>query len=112
MERRPCRRIRVADGELEQSLVNGHLRARRAVDDLDGGRGIDDAEPDPPEGAAGTFRLWITNGAVTKYELKLTANTAPGGRGGSYSETRAIELSGVGSTRVEVPEAAKRRLGG
>jgi hypothetical protein len=65
----------------------------------------------PPEGAAGTFRLWIKDGAITKYEVKLTARTAPGGRGGSYSETRTVEISGIGSTKVEVPEAAKRRLG-
>jgi hypothetical protein len=65
----------------------------------------------PPEGAAGTFRLWIKDGAITKYELKLTASTAPGGRGGSYTETRTVEISGIGSTKVEIPEAAKRRLG-
>ena len=67
----------------------------------------------PPKGSAGTFRLWIKDGAVTKYELKLTAETTPSGASvnGGFSETITVDLSNVGSTKFEVPDAAKRKLG-
>ena len=68
----------------------------------------------PPEGATGTFRLWIKDGMVTKYELQLSAKTAPGGRSvrGGFSETITVVLTDIGSTPLNVPEAAKRRLTG
>jgi len=66
----------------------------------------------PPEGATGTFRLWIKDGIVTKYELKLSAKTAPGGHAvkGGFSETITVELKDAGTTTVEVPDAAKKQL--
>ncbi len=68
----------------------------------------------PPEGATGTFRLWIKDGMVTKYELHLSAKTAPGGRAvrGGFSETTTVVLTDIGSTPFNVPEAAKRKLTG
>ncbi|HWA08269.1 MAG TPA: hypothetical protein VG838_02265 [Opitutaceae bacterium] len=68
----------------------------------------------PPEGAAGTFRLWIKDGVVTKYELSLSARTAPGGKTarGGFSETTTVILSDVGSSHVDVPDAARRKLNG
>jgi hypothetical protein len=66
-----------------------------------------------PDNSTGTFRLWITDGAVTKYELKLTADQAPAGTNlkGSFSETITVELTDIGTTTVEVPAAAKLKLG-
>jgi hypothetical protein len=68
----------------------------------------------PPEDAKGTFRLWISDGMVTKYEVKISAKTAPGGRtvSGGFSETITVEFKNVGSTTFDVPDAAKHRLGG
>ncbi len=68
----------------------------------------------PPEEATGTFQLWIKDGAVTKYEVKVSAKTGPGGRAvsGGFSETITVEFKNVGSTTFDVPDAAKRRLGG
>ena len=67
----------------------------------------------PPDKAAGTFRLWIKDGTVIKYELKLTAETGPGGTSikGGLSETITVELTDIGTTRVDVPAAAKLKLG-
>jgi hypothetical protein len=67
----------------------------------------------PPDKAAGTFRLWIKDGMVTKYELKLTAETGPGGAmvKGGLSETITVEITDVGTTNVKVPPAAKLKLG-
>jgi hypothetical protein len=66
-----------------------------------------------PENSAGTFRLWIADGTVTKYELKLTADKGPGNTPakGSFAETVTVEITDVGKTVVEVPDAAKTKLG-
>lgn len=68
----------------------------------------------PPEEGKGTFRLWIKDGMVTKYEVKLSGKTAPGGRtvSGGFAETITVEFKNVGTTTFEVPDAAKHRLGG
>jgi hypothetical protein len=66
----------------------------------------------PPDKAAGTFRLWIKDGAVTKYELKMTAETGPGGATikGGLAKTITVELTDIGATTVTVPPAAKLKL--
>jgi len=68
----------------------------------------------PPAGATGTFRLWLKDGAVTKYEVHLSAKTAPSGRTvkGGFTETITVDLKDVGTTTFEVPAAAKQRLNG
>jgi len=98
------------DVHLENGVVSGKL-TQSAADLLLVPPG---SSQRPPEGSAGTFRLWIKDGAVTKYELKLTAETTPNGArvNGGFSETSTVDLSNVGSTNVEVPDAAKRKLGG
>jgi hypothetical protein len=66
----------------------------------------------PPDNAGGTFRLWLKDGAVTKYELKLKADNGPGGVAvaGGINQTITVELTDIGTTQVEVPAAAKLKL--
>ena len=66
----------------------------------------------PPDRAEGTFRLWLRDGAVTKYELKLKADNGPGGVivSGGINETITVELTDIGTTQVDVPPAAKIKL--
>jgi len=66
-----------------------------------------------PDGSTGTFRLWIKDGAVTKYELKLSADEPPAGFGGKgkFSATITVELSDVDATVVDVPVVARQKLG-
>jgi hypothetical protein len=66
----------------------------------------------PPKNSAGTFRLWIKDGAVTKYELKLTADSAPDStKPGAFTQTASVELADLNMTKVDVPPAAKKKLG-
>ncbi len=67
----------------------------------------------PPDKAAGTFRLWIKDGAVTKYELKLAAESGLGGATikGGLTETITVEVTDIDNTAVDVPPAAKLKLG-
>jgi hypothetical protein len=98
-----------ADMHVEDGVVNGKL-TEWGADLLLQPPGWMQA---PPDKAAGTFRLWIKDGAVTKYELKLTAETGPGGASikGGLAETITVEVTDVGTTKVDVPPAAKLKLG-
>lgn len=68
-----------------------------------------------PLAASGTFRLWLKDGALTKYEVKLQGRLAVS-TGGSRREvdvrqTATTVVRDVGTTTFEVPEAAKKKLG-
>jgi hypothetical protein len=68
-----------------------------------------------PLKATGTFRLWIKDGALVKYEVKLEGTIAVEIRGDRHEivvhQTATTTLSGVGVTKVEVPDEAIKKLG-
>lgn len=69
-----------------------------------------------PLTAAGTFRLWVRDGALVKYELKLTGTLAvetPNTRREvTVHQTSTTELKAVGTTTFVVPAEARQKLGG
>lgn len=69
-----------------------------------------------PRRAAGTVRLWVKNGVLQKYETRLQGTLVVDGRDGrrevTVNQTATTTLGDVGSTKVEVPEDARKKLGG
>lgn len=68
-----------------------------------------------PLAANGAFRLWVTEGALTTYEVKLDGRLAVTTNGGRQEvevhQTATTELKNVGTTNFEVPIEAKKKLG-
>jgi len=68
-----------------------------------------------PLKGAGTFRLWVKDGALVKYELKLEGTLAVNANGTrrevEVHQTATTELKNVGTTKFDVPEEARKRLG-
>lgn len=68
-----------------------------------------------PLQAAGTFRLWVVNGALVKYEVRLEGTLAVMANGTrrevSVHQTATTQLRDVGTTTFEVPDEAKKKLG-
>ncbi|HEX2853017.1 MAG TPA: hypothetical protein VHO24_07260 [Opitutaceae bacterium] len=68
-----------------------------------------------PLRASGTFRLWIKEGALVKYEIQLTGTIAVGAgsnrREISLRQTSNTSITKINQTTFEVPEEAKRKLG-
>ena len=68
-----------------------------------------------PQRAGGTFRLWMKDGELVKYQVtlegKLSVTMRDGRREVDVHQTTITTLRDVGSTTVEVPEAAKKKLG-
>ena len=68
-----------------------------------------------PLTASGTFRLWIKDGVLVKYELKLTGTLAVMTNGSrrevEVHQTATTELKDVGTTTLDIPDEAKKKLG-
>jgi hypothetical protein len=69
-----------------------------------------------PLRAAGTFRLWVREGALVKYETRLQGVIAVEERGVrrevAVNQTALTALTDVGTAKVEVPAEVRKKLGG
>ena len=67
-----------------------------------------------PQRAAGTFKLWLRDGMVSKYQVKLqgilTVDTPNGRRHVAVNQTTHTILKDIGTTKFEVPEQARVKL--
>jgi hypothetical protein len=60
---------------------------------------------------SGTARFWMNkDGSLTKYAVSIRVQGRIGGADIDGTMTKTVTLSGVGSTKVAVPEAARKAL--
>ncbi len=72
-----------------------------------------DAPPAPEiKDPKGTVTITISNGAITKLEQHLTGSMSFNGNDIARDTTTTTEIKDVGSTKVDVPDAAKAKLAG
>ncbi|MSU53952.1 MAG: hypothetical protein EXS41_11280 [Opitutaceae bacterium] len=68
-----------------------------------------------PLKASGTFRLWVTNGSLEKYELRLdgtlSVETPSARRQVEVHQKSTTEIKAIGTTNFDVPEEARKKLG-
>ena len=60
--------------------------------------------------AKGSAKFWIKDGVLAKYEFKVTGSMNFNGNDIDVDRTTTVEIKDVGSTKVEVPEGAKKKL--
>ena len=60
--------------------------------------------------AKGSAKFWIKDGVLSKYEYKVTGSMNFNGNDIDVDRTTTIEIKDVGSTKLEVPEGAKKKL--
>jgi len=72
-----------------------------------GGRGGNGPEI---SGAKGSVKVWLKNGLIAKYELKVKGTVSFNGNDRDIDRTTTVEIKEVGSTKVEVPDEAKKKL--
>lgn len=69
-----------------------------------------------PLRATGTFRLWVRAGSLVKYELRLegtlAVETPAARREVVVNQKSTTEITAVGTTKFDVPEEARKKLGG
>ena len=60
--------------------------------------------------AKGSVKFWSKDGVLAKYEFKVSGKVTSNGNERELERTRTVEIKEVGSTKVEVPEEAKKKL--
>ena len=58
----------------------------------------------------GSVKFWVKNGALIKYEFHLQGKIDFNGNEFPNDRTTTVEIKEVGATKVEVPEAARKKI--
>jgi len=59
----------------------------------------------------GSVKFWVKDGVLSKYESKVTGKVDFNGNEMDVDRATTTEIKDVGTTKVNVPEAAKKKLG-
>lgn len=102
-----AKNFKSADGALVAELDEAAVAQRLS---LGGTRGGGDSRP-APKNVSGSLKVWLKGGVVSKYQVHIKGTVA--GRDGEAERelTTTTEVRNIGSAKVEVPEAAKKKLG-
>ncbi len=63
-----------------------------------------------PQNPKGSLKFWLKDGSLSKYEVKVEAKMEFNGNEFDASRTTTTEISKVGTTKVNVPADAKKKL--
>jgi hypothetical protein len=63
-----------------------------------------------PSNAKGSVKFWVKDGLLAKYEFKVQGTVNFNGNDVDIDRTTTVEIKDVGSTKVEVPEEAKKKV--
>jgi hypothetical protein len=63
-----------------------------------------------PKNAKGSVKFWVKDGLLAKYELKLQGTVTFNGEDRDMDRTTTVEIKDIGTTKVDVPDAAKKKL--
>jgi hypothetical protein len=58
----------------------------------------------------GSVKFWLKDGLLTKYEFKVQGKVDFNGNEMDVDRTTTVEIKDVGTTKVDVPEEAKKKL--
>lgn len=96
--------LKEADGVITGKLTEAGVKRLMSFR-----RGRDAEGPDVTD-PAGSVKFWIKDGVLTKYEYHVQGGMSFNGNDVDVDRTATVELSDIGTTKVEIPEAAKKKL--
>jgi len=70
------------------------------------------SQPPPPKNAKGAVKFWVKDGLLSKFQVRVSGTVTFGQNQEERDVTRVTttEINEVGTTKIEVPEAAKKKL--
>jgi hypothetical protein len=74
-----------------------------------GRRGNDDNGP-TISNPAGSVTFWVTDGKLVKYEFHVSGTISFNGNDRDIDRTTTVVISDVGTTKISVPDEAKKKL--
>jgi len=60
--------------------------------------------------AKGAAKFWVKDGTLTKYEFKVSGKVSFNGNDRDVDRTTTVEIKDVGTTKITVPEEAKKKM--
>jgi hypothetical protein len=63
-----------------------------------------------PKNAKGSVKFWTKDGMLSKYEVKVQGTINFNGEDRDIDRTTTVEIKDVGTTKIDVPEAAKKKM--
>jgi hypothetical protein len=60
--------------------------------------------------ASGSVRFWLKDGQLAKYQYKVQGTINVNGEDREVERTTTVEIKDVGTTKVEIPEEAKKKI--
>jgi hypothetical protein len=72
--------------------------------------GLRRANAPEPKNAKGSVKAWTKSGTLSKYEFKLQGTMNFNGEDRDVDRTTTVEIKDVGTTKIDVPEPAKKKL--
>jgi hypothetical protein len=93
----------------EGDAYSGDLTEDGAKDQLSFGRRA--ANAPGPKNAKGSLKVWVKSGTVTKFVVTVSGTVNFNGEDRDVDRTTTTEIKDVGTTKIEVPEPAKKKLG-
>jgi hypothetical protein len=108
---------KIKDAKVADGAIEGTLAAEDVAPLLTfGGRGGRGGQgggqtPPAPKNASGTVKFWVKDGALTQYSVTAKGTITFNGEERDVERITTTELKNVGSTKVTVPEEAKKKLG-
>lgn len=73
-------------------------------------RGGDSGEGPDTSGLKGRVKFWVKDGVLSKYSNHIEGSMKFGDRDVDVDRTTTVEIKDVGTTKVDVPEEAKKKL--
>jgi len=103
--------LKMADGAIVGTLTPEGVAPRLGRGGFGRGGGGGGGQAPAPTNASGTVKFWLKDGTVSKYEFHVKGTVQ--GRGGEQQvdRTTTVEIKDVGTTKIDLPAAAKTKLG-
>jgi len=63
-----------------------------------------------PKNAKGSVKFWTKDGSISKYQVNVQGSMTFNGEDRDIDRTTTVEVKDVGSTKLEIPEAAQKKM--
>jgi hypothetical protein len=103
--------VKKAENAYTADLTEEGVKSLLTFGGMRRGGGGGGAEPPAPKDAKGSVKFWIKDGVLSKYEYNVQGKiVGREDREFEINRTTTVEIKDVGTTKVEVPEEAKKKL--
>lgn len=100
---------KLKDVKQEGDVYSGDLTEAGAKELLAFGRRRSADAPEP-RNAKGSVKFWLKDGMLSKYELKQQGTVTFNGEDRDIEGTTTVQIKNVGTTKIEMPDEAKKKL--